>query len=138
GSDADLAKIRSLIDQQESAPIGANQEIRRIGLKAANAVEVVQLLQTVLAGRPVSGGIDIAARQATNIQFFRETLARSVEERIGAPPSEAQIDGAIREQVTLTPDLRTNSVMVKAPSQMMTVVRDIIDDLDSTSAGARQ
>ena len=39
------------------------------------AIEVVQLIQSVLAGRPVSGGADIAARQATNIRFFREKVA---------------------------------------------------------------
>jgi type II secretory pathway component GspD/PulD (secretin) len=40
--------------------------------------------------------------------------------------------------VTLTPDLRTNSVVVKAPPAILAVIRDIIEDLDMTSAGARR
>lgn len=138
GSDDDVRRIRALVEQQESAPVATAQDIRRIGLRSANALEVVSLIQNVLAGRPVSGGTDIAARQATNLRFFRDTIARGVEERTGVKPTEAQVDGAIREQVTLTPDLRTNSVLIKAPPQVMEVVMAIIDDLDTTSEGARQ
>jgi type II secretory pathway component GspD/PulD (secretin) len=127
-----------LIEQQESAPIATAQDIRRIGLRSANAIEVVQLLQSIIAGRPVGGGADIAVRQATNLRFFRESVAKTVEEKTGAAPTEAQVDGAIREQVTLSPDLRTNSVVVKAPTQVMQIIKEIIDDLDTTSAGARR
>ncbi|MEX2217316.1 MAG: secretin N-terminal domain-containing protein [Phycisphaerales bacterium] len=138
GTEADIAEIRRLIDRLENADIGTAQDIRRIGLRSANALEVVGLLQNILAGRTVSGSNDIAARQATNIRFFREKLAQNLVDRIGGPPTEAQVDGAIREQVTLTPDLRTNSVMVKAPSQVMAVIQAIIEDLDTTTAGARR
>lgn len=138
GTEDDISKIRGLVDQQEKAPVSTAQDIRRIGLKSANALEVVQLLQNVLAGRTVSGGPDIAVRQATNLRFFRDAVARSVEQKTGAAPTEAQVDGAIRDQVTLTPDLRTNSVMVKAPTQVMEVIKEIIDDLDTTSEGARR
>jgi type II secretion system protein D len=55
----------------------------------------------------------------------------------GIKPTEAQVDGVIREQISLSPDLRTNSVVVKAPTAVMEVIREIIDDLDTTSAGAR-
>src|SRR5262249_8650232 len=72
GTDSDIQRLRALVEQQESAPVATAQDIRRIGLKSANAVEVVSLLQNVLAGRAVSGGTDIAARQATNLRFFRE------------------------------------------------------------------
>lgn len=137
GTDADIARLRELVEQQERAPVATTQEIRRIGLRSANAIEVVTVLQGVLAGRPVSGGSDIAARQATNLRFFREQVAQNVQGAAGSKPSEAQIDGAIREQITLSPELRTNSVVVKAPSAVMEVILDIIDDLDSTSAGAR-
>jgi type II secretion system protein D len=138
GTDQDVEAIRRLVDRQESADILTVQDIRRIGLRSANALEVVTLLQNVVAGRTVAGSADIAARQATNIRFFRDQVAQQVEDRTGAPPTEAQIDGAIREQVTLTPDLRTNSVMVKAPAPMMRVIQDMIEDLDTTSAGARR
>lgn len=138
GTEGDIAAIHRLVDRLQNADVTTSQEIRRIGLKSANAMEVVQLLQNVLAGRTVSGGNDIAARQATNIRFFREELAKDIANRTGNEPTEAQVDGAIREQVTLTPDLRTNSVMIKAPTQVMHVILDMLDDLDNTSAGARR
>jgi type II secretion system protein D len=138
GTEADLSEMRRIVDRLENAEVVIAQDIERIGLRSANALEVVTLLQNVLAGRNVSGGNDIAARQATNIRFFRDRLVKGVEEHIGRPPTEAQVDGAIREQVTLTPDLRTNSVVVKAPPAILAVIRDIIEDLDMTSAGARR
>jgi type II secretion system protein D len=138
GTEADIAEIHRLVERLENADIATAQDIRRIGLKSANSLEVVQLLQNVLAGRTVAGGADVAARQATNIRFFRDTLAKDLQGRDGATPTEAQVDGAIREQVTITPDLRTNSVMVKAPAQVLNVIAAIVDDLDSTSAGARR
>jgi type II secretion system protein D len=138
GTEEDVAQVRRILDRLESAGVAIEQDIRRVGLRSANALEVVNLLQNVLAGRSVSGANDIAARQATNIRFFRDQVARSVEERLGEVPTEAQIDGAIREQVTLTADLRTNSVMIKAPPQIMEVVMAMIEDLDTTSAGARR
>lgn len=138
GTDSDIDQMRSLVTRLEGAGIATAQDIRRIGLRSANALEVVQLIQNVLAGRTVAGGADIAARQATNIRFFREKVAQVVEGQVGAKPTEAQVDGAIREQVALTPDLRTNSVMVKAPPEVMEVIKAIIEDLDTTSAGARR
>jgi type II secretion system protein D len=138
GTDSDIEQMRALVTRLESAGIATAQDIRRISLRSANAIEVVQLLQSVLAGRPVSGGADIAARQATNIRFFRDKVAAVVEGQVGIKPTEAQVDGAIREQVTLTPDLRTNSVMVKAPPEVMEVIKAIVEDLDTTSAGARR
>lgn len=138
GTDSDIEAMRSLVARLEGTGIMTDQDIRRIGLKSANALEVQQLLQNVLAGRNVGGGADIASRQATNIRFFRERVAQAVEGVTGSKPTEAQVDGAIREQVSLTPDLRTNSIMVKAPPQVMEVIKSIIEDLDTTSAGARR
>jgi type II secretion system protein D len=138
GNEADIAEIRRIVDRLEGAEVVIAQDIQRIGLRSANAHEVVTLIQNVLAGRSMSGGSDIAARQATTIRFFRDRLVQGLEAQMGRRPTEAQVDGAVREQVSLWPDLRTNSVIVKAPPQVMAVIRDMIEDLDTTSAGARR
>lgn len=138
GNESDIAAMRRIVERLEGAEVVVAQDIQIIGLRSANALEVVDLIRNVLAGRTVAGGNDIAARQATNIRFFRERLAEGLEAQVGRQPTEAQIDGAIREQVTLTPDLRTNSVVIKAPPQVMAVILDMIDDLDTTSSGARR
>ncbi len=139
GSENDIGEIRRLVAQLDAGEIRTEQDIRRIELRTANAIEVVNLLQTILAGRPIGGGQgSIAAQQATRVRFFRNQVRSRIETEIGEAPSEAQIDGAIRDQVRLTFDLRTNSVLVAAPPQIMSLIEEIIDDLDSTTAGNRK
>ncbi|MCG3124989.1 MAG: hypothetical protein GIKADHBN_03499 [Phycisphaerales bacterium] len=136
GSDQDIAEIRGLIAQLESAQVTAVRQIKRLELKSANALEMVNLLENLLAGRPVSGR-PLGGRQATRLSFLRQSL-KSELAGAGRPPSEAEIDGAIRDQVTLTPDLRSNSVLVNAPPEMLALIEDIVSDVDATAAGARQ
>jgi len=135
GTERDIAKIRELTDRLTNAEVMLAQEIRRFELESANALEVVNLLQTILAGRPIGGGAD---EQATRLRFIRYQAALSLEDELGRAPVEAEIDGAIRDQVRMTPDLRTNSVLVSAPEAIMTLIGELITDLDQTSAGERR
>jgi len=139
GTEQDISEVRKIVAQLDSAEIKTIRKIERIELKSANALELVRLLENVLAGRPISGtNSGLGGRQATKIQFFRENLVKQVAGEIGRPPTEADVDGVIRDQVTLTPDLRSNSIVVAAPPQMCALVREIVEDLDSTSAGSRK
>ncbi|MCC6285342.1 MAG: hypothetical protein IT439_08585 [Phycisphaerales bacterium] len=139
GTDADIEAVRGLIEQLAVPVIQTEQQIRRIELKTANALEVVNLLEEVLAGRPLGGSRNSpAARQAVRIRFLRDTLADSLQDEKGGPVAEAEIDGAIRDLIRLTPDLRTNSVMISAPPQLMGLITEIINDLDTTTAGNRE
>ncbi len=135
GTAEDVAAIRELVERLESTPVNAVTEMRRIELKQADAQEVVVLLQSVLAGRPLGGG-RVGSRQAQLLRFIRDTEASRIE-AAGKPPSEAEISGAIQEQVTITAERRTNSVFVVAPARLMVLVEQMIADLDTTSAGAR-
>lgn len=137
GTEADVNAVRGLVERLDGAEVTAVQDVRRIELRTANALEVVNLLQSVLAGRPVGGG-RLGAAQATRLRYVREQIADQIEGRTGTVATEAAVDGAIRDQVRLTPDLRTNSVMVAAPPPVMDVISAIISDLDSTSAGSRK
>ncbi|MEL7472372.1 MAG: secretin N-terminal domain-containing protein [Planctomycetota bacterium] len=136
GTDEDIEAVQRLVDELESTRITAVQDVRRIELKAANALEVVNLIQTVLSGRTIDGRRGASEGQATRLRFFR----RQVESEIGAGDSlsEAGLDAAIRSQVRLTPDLRTNSVVVTAPPEVLALVEAMIEDLDSTTAGSRK
>jgi type II secretion system protein D len=139
GTEGDIAAVRGLIEQLAVPAIQTEQQIRRIELKTANALEVVNLLEEVLAGRPLGGSRNSpVARQAVRIRFLRDTLADTLESEKGAPVAEAEIDGAIRDLIRLTPDLRTNSVMISAPPQLMGLITEIINDLDTTTAGNRE
>ncbi|MCB9844403.1 MAG: hypothetical protein H6811_00235 [Phycisphaeraceae bacterium] len=135
GTEADAVAVRDLVQRLSQAEVKLEQDIRRIELKTANALEVVNLLGQVLAGRNLTGG-RANGEQATRLRYFRNQLAEELREDL-PQSTEAEIDGALRQQVRLTPDLRTNSVVVAAPPQLMSLISQMIQDLDSTTAGSR-
>jgi type II secretion system protein D len=138
GTETDVNAVRGIVERMETAEVTAVQDVRRMELRTANALEVVNLLENVLAGRTLGGGRGVAAAQATRLRYLREQIADQIAGQIGAEPTEAAIDGAIRDQVRMTPDLRTNSLMVAAPPAVMEVIAAIVTDLDNTSAGSRK
>ncbi|HRJ50131.1 MAG TPA: secretin N-terminal domain-containing protein, partial [Phycisphaerales bacterium] len=134
GTEQDIAEVRGLVARLESTQVTAVRQIKRIELRSANALEMVNLLENLLAGRPVSGRA-LGGRQATRLSFLGASL-RALPD--GSTLREAEIDGAIRDQVTLTPDLRSNSVLVNAPPEMLALIEEIVRDIDATAAGARR
>ncbi len=137
GNEQDLIELRALAKKVDSAEFTQKQQIKWIELKSANANEVVRLVQSVLAGRPMGGGSGLGARQATRVQFLREKMRDEMVGQ-GKPPTEADIDGAIKDQVTLNADVRTNSVWITAPEAMATLITEMITDIEESSAGARK
>jgi type II secretion system protein D len=137
GSEQDMIELRALAKKIDSAEVSARQQIKWIELKSANATEVQRLVESVIAGRPVGGGRGVGARQATRLQFLREQIAGELVAS-GRKPTEAELDGAIKDQVTLTPDSRTNSIWITAPDSMMTLITEIIQDIERSSAGSRK
>ncbi|MCA9287081.1 MAG: hypothetical protein KDA05_00765 [Phycisphaerales bacterium] len=124
GSEADIAAIRTLAQRLDAERVNIEQVLERIELRSANALEVVGLLQNVLAGRPISGRAANAREQAIRLTY-RDQIA------------EASLDGAILDLVRVEPDLRTNSVVVNAPRPVYELIRAIVTDLDTTKAGER-
>src|SRR5690606_33406151 len=114
------------------------QHMRRIQLRSANALEVVNLLETVLAGRPVTGADPRQARLATVVKFYRPQLEEAARQEQGPLVSQAELDNAIRSQIKLVPELRTNSVTVLAPPSVMDLIEDIIADLDRSDPWGRK
>ncbi|HRQ72312.1 MAG TPA: secretin N-terminal domain-containing protein [Phycisphaerales bacterium] len=135
GTQDDVNVIRGLVERLDTNEIATVQDVRRIELKSANAIEVVQLIQGVLAGRSLSGA---AGGQAVRLRYFRDQVAQGAEGLAGRDMTEAEVDDFIREQVRITPDLRTNSVMVAAPTQIVDLVSAIVSDLDMSRAGSRK
>jgi type II secretory pathway component GspD/PulD (secretin) len=120
GNEQDIAEIRGLVAQLENAQVIAAIRSRSSGieLRSANASEMVNLLENLLAGRPV--GAVASGRQAGDPRLVPPRCARQQRWKQGGhTPTEAEIDGAIRDQVTLTPDLRSNSVLVNAPPEIL-------------------
>ena len=136
GSSSDIRRIQELIRRLDGGTTGALSEIKIIPLRSANALEMVNLLRNVLAGQSL-GGARGTSRQSLLLRFVRERTAAELAETGEAEPTETEVSAAIREQVTLTPDLRTNSVIVTAPAPMMLMIETMINELDSSALGAR-
>src|SRR6185503_2803175 len=90
GTEQDMIELRALAKKLDTAEVAARQQIKWIELKSASANEVVRLLQSVLAGRPMGGGSGIGSRQATKVQFLRDKLATQLAAP-GKRPTEADI-----------------------------------------------
>ncbi len=127
GTERDIEAIRELVTQLDEAPVDLVQEIRRVRLESAGAREMVRLIESVLAGRAMGGGR--IGPSATRVQMLGEQLAEIA--------AEATMDGTLRDHVTLTPDPRTNSVLIKAPPEMMNLIATMIEDLDGEKRGDR-
>ncbi|MFG0306826.1 MAG: secretin N-terminal domain-containing protein [Phycisphaerales bacterium JB040] len=126
GTPEDLETIRGLIQELSATNVGLVEEVRRVTLNSASAIEVVALLEDVLAGRSISGS-QLGA-SATRVRVTGDDTAA---------PTEATIDGAVRDQVTLTPDRRTNSIIIKATPTIVELLVSIIKDLDAETRGDR-
>ncbi|MBL0926119.1 MAG: hypothetical protein IBJ11_00510 [Phycisphaerales bacterium] len=137
GTEPDLARIRELIERLDGGAVASVGEIRIVPLKSSNALEMVNLLDNVLSGRPL-GGRGPASRQSAMLRFVRSQAADRLGREKGGEATETEVSAAIREQVTLTPDLRTNSVIVSAPPAMMVLIDSLIADLEASAAGNRQ
>ncbi len=135
GTSGDVEAVRRLAAQFDQTRSASVQEVRRIELRNANALEVVNMLQQILSGRAVDGR---TSAQATRLRFVRQRLAEGIEDERGVAPTEAEIDAQIRSQVRVSPELRTNSVVVAAPPDILTFIAAIVSDLDTTDAGERR
>ncbi len=127
GTPEDVAAIREIAERLDRADPGLVEDVRRIPLDSANARDTVALIEDVLAGRSISGA---GAGQ-------RATRVRVLSDRLEEARAEALLDGDIRDQVTLTPDPRTNSVLVKAPPELMDLIVAMVEDLDGETRGDR-
>ena len=130
GTAEDISAVRELVGRFDAAEPTIVRQVKRIELRKANAREARLLLENVIAGRPLGGGRG-QGRPATRLIF--QARAQKQLHKV-----EAQFDGSIRDQVTITEDLRTNSLMVSAPPEVMTLIEAIIADLEQTKAGDRK
>lgn len=133
-SATDVQEIRALIDELESAQVSDIREIEIVPLRGANSAELVSLLDNVLSG----GRRRPSDLQSTIIRFIRGQAAEELEEETGQEPTETEISMAIREAIRLTPDLRTNSIIVSAPATSMRMIKEMINELDSAETGSKR
>lgn len=124
-----IVAIRELVGQLDQTRPTHVIEIEAIPLKSADPVEIVQLIQNVLSGRGIDGRAN--PLQSRVIQYVRQLDG-------GAEASELEVNTAVRQQITLTPDQRSSKVIVSAPRDSMKLIKQMIHDLDSSEAGNKR
>ncbi|MCP4496015.1 MAG: hypothetical protein GY825_04450 [Phycisphaeraceae bacterium] len=134
GTPADIEAIRDLVSRLDSEQPGAIVEVKYVPLASANVLETVALIESVLDG---GGGRRGRAGQ-------RGTVMRYLKEMEGVEPGddpdrmEVEVSSAIRDSIALTPDVRTNTVIVSAPRDSMALIERMIRDLDTSSTGSKR
>jgi len=118
---ADLKRIAELIQQLDKTQLTNVTEIRVFTLEHADATELATLLTATLTNKPASMTAGSPNRQ-TLLQFIRKTA-----------DGKELIATALQEGVLITPDARSNSLVVVAPVRNMPLLESLIKALDSTS-----
>ncbi len=126
GGQADQEHIADLIRQLDTETVARVTEIRVFTLEHADATELSKLLTEALTNKPKAMTDESQSRQnilqfITQRQDGRQVIAR-----------------ALQEGVLITPDARTNSLVVSAPSQFMNLLDSLIRKLDTTVSTAAQ
>ena len=117
----DLKRIEELAKQLDTNEVKRVSEIRVFGLKHASATELALLLNTALNTKPES-----LTSQSADRQELLQFITRTEEEN-------ELITTGLKEGVLITPDPRTNSLVVSAPVDNMPLIEQIIIKLDDSS-----
>lgn len=127
----DREVIKRLIMRLDDTRPSHVVEIKYIPLEAANAVETVSLIENVLSGNTLAGRR--GSEQATIIRYLQDIDGEDPE--VEGIDIQTEVSTAIRESISLTPDMRTNTVIVRAPRDAMALLERMIRDLDASSTG---
>ena len=117
----DLKRIEELAKQLDTNEVKRVSEIRVFGLRHASATELALLLNTALNTKPES-----LTSQSADRQELLQFITRTEEEN-------ELITTGLKEGVLITPDPRTNSLVVSAPVDNMPLIEQIIIKLDDSS-----
>jgi type II secretion system protein D len=127
GTPTDLAAIRNLVERLDGARPGSVVEVRYVPLASANVLETVSLIENVLRGNTSRSSRDQIG-----------AVLRYLQQSEGGEDVEVEVSSAIRDSIALTPDVRTNTVIVTAPHESMELIVRMIEDLDQSSTGAKK
>ena len=125
----DRIAIKRLVQQLDNTRPSQVVEIKYIPLGAANAVETVSLIENVLSGNTLAGRR--GSEQATIIRYLQDIEGGAGDQS----DIQTEVSTAVRESISLTPDARTNTIIVRAPRDAMQLIDNMIRDLDASSTG---
>jgi len=118
---ADLQRVKELIDQLDREQLTNVTEIRVFPLQHADATELSQILTSLLTSKPLSP-VALSPNRQTLLQFISKT-----------EDGKELIATALQEGVLITPDRRSNAVVVAAPVKNMPLLESLVRSMDSIS-----
>ncbi len=121
GGAADLNRIGELVKQLDTETVTKVTEIRVFGLKNADATELSDILMTALTNRG-EGETNLSPNRQTLLQFA--TMNEDGKELIAS---------ALQDVLLITPDRRTNTLVVKAPVESMPLLQRLVHAMDSAT-----
>ena len=133
GAPADIEAIRDLVSRLDSERPGAVVEVKYIPLASANVLETVSLIESVLNG---GGRRGRSGQLGTVMRYLQQIEGVDPESEVGK--MDVEVSSAIRDSISLTPDVRTNTVIVSAPRESMELIERMISDLDTSSTGSKR
>ncbi len=118
---ADIKRIAELLKRLDTDAVTRVTEVRIFSLKNADAEALAEILTTALTEKP-----PVMTGESPNRQTVLQFVARTQDGR-------DLIASALQEGVLITPDRRTNSLIVSAPLENMPFLDSLIGALDSVS-----
>jgi type II secretion system protein D len=118
---SDLKRIKELVSQLDTDSVPRVTEIRVFTLDNADATELSSILNEALNNKPTP-----MTQASPNRQALLQFVTRSKE-------GGELISSALQEGVLITPDRRTNSIVVSAPVENMLLLESLIRAMDSTT-----
>ncbi len=123
---ADMKRVTELVEKLDRKSVTKVTEIRVFTLKNADAEELASILTDTLTNKPKAMTATSPNRQ-TLLQFVGKTKG-----------GKELLASALQEGVLITPDPRTNSMVVSAPADSMKLLETLITSLDSTTPPAAE
>jgi len=121
---SDLKRIAELVKKLDTDQVANVSEIRIFPLVQARATQLAAILTSILNTKPAS-----LTEQSPSRQSLLQFITRTAE-------GKDLVASALKEGVLITPDPRTNSLIVSAPLDYMTLLEQLITRLDASLAQA--
>lgn len=118
---SDVKRIIELVKKLDTDQVANVSEIRIFPLNNARAIQLAAILTSILNSKPAA-----LTEQSLNRQSLLQFIART-------PEGRELVASALKEGVLITPDPRTNSLIVSAPVDYMTLLENLISRLDTSS-----
>jgi general secretion pathway protein D len=122
GSPRDMEEVSQLIQRLDVNTAASVNQARMVRLKNSLAADVAATITTAISAARGGGNGRSAALELMLVQ----------------PNGEKVVASGFLDEVTLTPDSRTNSIFVSGPEESLPLVEQLIEQLDESPAASAQ